>query len=108
MSELHQILLEEYEIDVSRQTVYRDLDVIAQEDDTAGREKVNLLASYQMKLKDIEKTLKSCTDPVEEIKWYKLWTQYAKDYSAVLAKMAAANNISGKPIEKETVNIRFD
>lgn len=108
MSELHKILLEEYEIDVSRQTVYKDLDHISKEEDTSGREKVNLLSSYRRKMNEIDRTLKNCESPKEKIMWYKLWTQYSKDYSAILARMDAANNISGKPVEKETVNIRFD
>jgi len=115
MTELHNILTSEYTyqngtpIAITRQTLYNDLNQIGKEMDIVGRESSNLIASYRMKQREIDDLLKKCKDMKDKIQLYKLWTQYAKDYSVVLGRLGAtaSANEKGGESQKEEINVSF-
>ena len=116
MVDLHNILTTEYNykdgspIDITRQTLYNDLDVIGRELDVPGRATSNLIAAYQQKVSEIDKMLSKCRDTKEKIQLYKLWTQYSKDYAIVLGRINSSNSADalGGKSQKANITFQFD
>lgn len=103
-------LKDEYDIDVTRTCLYKDLDEINKRGKHYHRTALSILASYRAKLNQINKMIKKEKDPKEIRLLYKLWSKFAKDYATVASKLGA--NLEGKyktDVEKEEpISISFE
>jgi len=107
---LHRTLKEDYNISVTRQCVYKDLDELNKQGKHYKRTALSIMASYRAKLNKINKMIEKEDKPSELRLLYKLWTTFAKDYATVASKLGA--HLDGKyNIDKnknEPISISFE
>lgn len=103
-------LEEDYDISVTRQCVYKDLDDINKRGKHYKRTALSILASYRAKMNRINELISAEDDPKELRMLYKLWSQLAKDYANVASKLGAHLDGKYQSVEKNTepVKISFE
>jgi hypothetical protein len=110
IQELGRKLDEDYNISVSRQCLYKDLDELNRQGKHYKRTALSILASYRAKLNKINDLISKEDDPRELRSLYKLWSQMAKDYANVASKLGAHLDGKYQSVEKnnEPIQISFE
>ena len=110
IQELGRKLDEDYNISVSRQCLYNDLDELNKQGKHYKRTALSILASYRAKLNKINDLISKEDDPKELRDLYKLWSQMAKDYANVASKLGAHLDGKYQSVEKnnEPIQISFE
>ena len=109
--ELSIILNEDYGIEMTRQGVAKDLNVLSKRSKYHKRTLLTIIGKYQKKLHEIDGMITKTKSKPEKIKLYNLWTRFAKDLSYVSLQVSANVDASENASKMDgigDVSISFD